>query len=95
MVPPAQSGPANPEGRLVFYELCISLVFLTLRWPSRPHRLRPGEWGIWRGLPYALTSLLLGWWGVPWGLLYTPLVLWTDLTGGRAFADGEGGKSHA
>jgi hypothetical protein len=76
---------ASPEegGRLVFYEVCISLVFVTLRWPSRPHRLRPGEWGLWRGLPYALVTLLLGWWGLPWGLVYVPLVLWTNLSGGR------------
>jgi hypothetical protein len=26
----------------------------------------------------------LGWWGVPWGLIYTPLTLWTNLSGGRA-----------
>jgi hypothetical protein len=67
----------------VFYELCVSLVFVTLRKPSRLYRLRPGEWGWRRGLPYALGSFLLGWWGLPWGLVYTPLVLWTNLSGGR------------
>ncbi len=80
--------PGGPEGnvaagRLVYYELCVSALFFTLRRPSRLHCLRPGERGIVRGLPYALASVLLGWWGVPWGLIYTPLVLWTDLTGGR------------
>jgi hypothetical protein len=70
-------------GRLVFYEYCISLVFVTLRKPGRVQRLRPGEWGLVRGLPATAVSLLLGWWGVPWGLIYTPLTLWTNLTGGR------------
>jgi hypothetical protein len=28
-------------------------------------------------------SLLFGWWGLPWGLIYTPLTLWTNLSGGR------------
>jgi hypothetical protein len=85
---------ASPEGRegarLVFYETCVSVVFVTRRRPSCVHRLRPGERGVLRGLPYALVSLLLGWWAVPWGLIYTPLTLWTDLTGGRPLGAEEG-----
>lgn len=87
--PPPEAAPAampplaGPGERLVFFEYCISLVFVTLRRPSRLYRLPPGAWGVWRGLPYAAVSLLLGWWGVPWGLIYTPLTLWTDLKGGR------------
>jgi hypothetical protein len=77
------------QARLVFYEYCVSLVFVTLRRPSRVYRLRQGESGVRRGLPYALVSLLLGWWAVPWGLIYTPLTLWTDLSGGRELTAGE------
>src|SRR5947209_215883 len=70
-------------GRLVFYEYCISVVFLTLRRPSRVRLLRAGESGFRKGLPYTLLTLLLGWWGVPWRLLYTPIVLLTNLAGGH------------
>ena len=28
-------------------------------------------------------SALLGWWGFPWGFIYTPAVLVTNLKGGR------------
>lgn len=69
-------------GRFVFYETCVSCVVATRRWPSPLHYLRPGEKGIVRGLRYSLVSFLLGWWGVPWGLVYTPLVLLTNLSGG-------------
>ena len=69
-------------GRLVFYEYCISLIALTLRCPTDLVLLRPGEVGVWRGLPYTFVSLLLGWWGVPMGVLYTPLVVLTNLSGG-------------
>jgi hypothetical protein len=79
------------EERWVYYEFCISLVFITLRQPSRVARLRPGEWGLVRGLPYTLVSLLLGWWGIPWGCIYTPLTVWTNLTGGRAVTPEERG----
>jgi len=69
-------------GRLVFYEYCISLIFVSLRRPSDVYFLPPGEKGLAKGVPYVLLSLLLGWWGVPWGLVYTPLTLVTNLSGG-------------
>jgi hypothetical protein len=69
--------------RFVLFEYCISFVFVTLRRPSVVWLLAPGERGLARGLPYTLLSLLLGWWGLPWGLLYTPLAVFTNLTGGR------------
>ena len=75
--------------RLVFYECCISLIFITLRRPSRLVRLPPGSTGLLQGLPYTIISLLLGWWGLPWGLIYTPLTLWTNLTGGREITSQE------
>jgi hypothetical protein len=76
--------PAAGGDRLVFYEYCISLIFLSLRRPSALVRLRPGQKGWVRGIPYTLISLSLGWWCIPWGLIYTPLTLWTNLSGGRA-----------
>lgn len=77
--------PAATDGveRLVFYEYCISLILVSLRRPTALVRLRPGQRGWVRGLPYTILTLLLGWWCIPWGLIYTPLVLWTNLSGGR------------
>ena len=68
--------------RFVFFEYCISLGIVTLRRPSAVYLLRGGSRGVLRGLPYTFLSLLLGWWGVPWGLVYTPLVVFTNLAGG-------------
>ncbi len=70
-------------GRFVFYEFCISLIVITLRRPTAVVLLRPGELGLLRGLPYVFLSLLLGWWGIPWGIIYTPLTVLTNLAGGR------------
>jgi hypothetical protein len=70
-------------GRFVFFELCISFLLVTWRRPSDIFLLRAGERGLARGLPYTLLTLLLGWWGIPWGLVYTPQVLLTNLGGGR------------
>jgi hypothetical protein len=83
-LPPGELQAALAAGaRLVFYEFCISFVFLTLRCPTGVRLLQPGEYGVVRGLPYALVSLLLGWWGLPWGIIYTPLTIFTNLCGGH------------
>jgi hypothetical protein len=74
-------------GRFVFFEYCISVVVLTLRCPTDVFFLRPGESAVLRGLPYTLLSLSLGWWGIPMGIIYTPLTLVTNLTGGCDVTD--------
>src|SRR5438552_13567350 len=69
-------------GRFVFFEYCISFVVASQRRPSRVYFLPAGRKGLARGLAYSLISLLFGWWGVPWGLVYTPLTVLTNLSGG-------------
>jgi hypothetical protein len=70
-------------GRFVFYEYCISFVVLTLRCPTAVRFLRADQSGVVQGLPWVLLSVLLGWWGLPWGIVYTPLVIFTNLCGGH------------
>jgi hypothetical protein len=70
-------------GRFVVFEYCISVVIATSRRSTDPYFLCAGELGVARGLPFSLLSLLVGWWGIPWGVIYTPLVLITNLSGGR------------
>ena len=74
-------------GRFVFYEYCISIVFASARRPTAVVLLRPGDWGVARGLPYCLVSLLFGWWGMPSGVIYTPLTLFNNLCGGCDVTD--------
>jgi hypothetical protein len=70
-------------GCFVFYEYCISLVVVTLRRPTDVYFLRANDTGLLRGVPFTLVSLFLGWWGIPWGLIYTPLTIFTNLNGGQ------------
>jgi len=85
-------------GRFVFYEFCISFVVLSLRCPTRIYYQpppQPGRWGsvvgfaapVLRGLPWVLVSLIFGWWGLPWGIIYTPLTMFTNLCGGQDVTD--------
>jgi hypothetical protein len=69
--------------RFVIYQYCISIVILTFRRPSDIHFVRPGESAATKGLKFTLLSSLLGWWGIPWGPIYTIQAIWTNSRGGR------------
>ncbi|HYV35212.1 MAG TPA: hypothetical protein VE988_05880 [Gemmataceae bacterium] len=70
-------------GRFVYYEYCISLLLITFRRPTNIYFLRADDKGMLKGLPFVVLSLVLGWWGIPWGFVYTPMAIFSNLGGGR------------
>jgi hypothetical protein len=82
LTPEQLVGVIGAGGRLVLFEYCVSLLVVTLRCPTDVYLLRPGQYGAILSLPYTLLTFALGWWGVPWGFVYTPLVLVNNLSGG-------------
>ena len=70
-------------GKFVFYQYCISIVILTFRRPSDIYFLRSGENAVVKGLPFSLLTLLAGWWGIPWGPIYSVQSLVTNFRGGK------------
>jgi hypothetical protein len=66
----------------VIYSYNISLLVISFKRPSGIHFIKPGQSRVLKGLPYTLCSLLLGWWGIPWGIVYTIQSLATNLRGG-------------
>jgi hypothetical protein len=69
--------------RFVFFQYCISVVVLTFRRPSDIYFLRQGESAVTRGLPFTLLSLMAGWWGIPWGPIYTIQSVYNNSRGGK------------
>jgi hypothetical protein len=69
--------------RFVVYRYCVSFLLFTSKRASDVYYLRPGEraWG--KRIGYALLSLLLGPWGLPWGPIYTVQCIAIDLRGGE------------
>ena len=63
-----------------------SAVFMT-SWKSTPH-LTCRSCGIKSQAIDAVSSALLGWWGVPWGLLVTPVQIGKNIAG-MAKGDGD------
>lgn len=70
-------------GKFVMYQYCISIIILTFRRGSNIHFIKHGESAVTRGLGFVALSFLLGWWGIPWGPIYTIQSLVTDLGGGK------------
>lgn len=70
-------------GRFVMYQYCISILVMTFRRPSSIYFFKAGEGAIGKGLGFSLITLLLGWWGIPWGPIYTIQSLWVNFGGGR------------
>ena len=75
---------AQSDGRVkdVVFACCISCGILTWVYWSRPYRISSRTHGWLRGFPYSLATLLLGWWGLPWGVLLSPRAIWSNCTGG-------------
>ena len=70
-------------GRLVVYQYCVSVVHLTFLENSQIHLVRGGESAVAKSWRYILLSMLAGWWGIPWGFVYTPMAIGNNLRGGK------------
>lgn len=74
-------------GKFVMYQYCISILIMTFRRPTDIYFVKAGESATAKGLPFVLLSLVLGWWGFPWGPIYTIGTLITNLSGGNDVTD--------
>ena len=70
-------------GKFVVYQYCISIGVMTFKRSSAIYFIRKDESRFTKGLSYSLISLLLGWWGFPWGPIYTIGTIFTNLRGGK------------
>lgn len=69
--------------KFVVFQYCISIIFMTFRRGSDIYFIRPGESALGKGMPFTLLSLVAGWWGLPWGPIFTIGSLFTNLRGGK------------
>lgn len=69
--------------KFVLFQYCISIIVLTFKRPSDVYFVRSGENAVVKGLPFTLLSVVAGWWGIPWGPIYTVQSLYHNLQGGK------------
>jgi hypothetical protein len=69
--------------KFVVFQYCVSILVMTFRRSSDVYFVRPGEGSASKGLTYSVLSLLLGWWGIPWGPIWTVSSVVNNFRGGK------------
>ncbi|ETT63252.1 hypothetical protein C173_23192 [Paenibacillus sp. FSL R7-277] len=70
-------------GKFVIYTYCFSVVLMTFRRSSSIYFIKAGEGSVKKGLKYTLLTFLVGWWGIPWGPIYSIGAFITNFKGGK------------
>ncbi len=83
MSPEQLKGEVAAGGRFVIYQYCISVVVVSFKRGSDIYFIRAEDNAVTKGLLFTLCSLVLGWWGIPWGPIWTIATIVTNLRGGR------------
>lgn len=81
----SQDSVENTElkgARLVVFEYCISLIVITFKRTSPAYFIGPHDNTLPKAIPFISISLLFGWWGFPWGPIYTISSIYKNLRGG-------------
>jgi hypothetical protein len=73
----------NEGAKFVVFEYCISILIMTFKRSSDIYFVKAGESTLAQSLPFTLLTFFLGWWGIPWGPIYTIGSLYTNLSGGK------------
>lgn len=73
--------------RFLMFQYCFSIVFMTFRRTSDIYFIRKDEAAWKRYFRWTFISFLFGWWGIPWGFIYTPSVIFHNLKGGKDVTD--------
>jgi len=70
-------------GRFVFFPYTISIGVATFKRASSIYLVRSGERSIKHSYKHVLTNAVVGWWGIPWGPIYTINCMYHQFSGGR------------
>jgi hypothetical protein len=69
-------------GRFVVFQYCISVLVMSFKRSSNIHFIPAGGSAAGKGAPFVALSLVAGWWGIPWGPIWTIGTVFKNLSGG-------------
>lgn len=69
--------------KFVVFEYCFSIVVMTFKRGSDIYFIKNGESTIKHSIGLTLLTFVFGWWGIPWGPIYSIGALYTNLSGGK------------
>lgn len=70
-------------GRFVIFQYAVSVVVMSFRRASDIYFIRAGEGTISKSIGFTLLTLVAGWWGIPFGPIFTIQALVTNCRGGK------------
>lgn len=77
----------NDGGRFVFFPYTISVVLATFKRASSIYLIRPYEKSFKYSYKHVITNAVVGWWGIPWGPIYTIGSIYDHMKGGKDVTD--------
>ena len=78
----------TPATVLTRYQIAFSALIVSYKFPTRTYIVGHEGTGLIAAL-CTLASLIFGWWGIPWGPVYTVQVLTRNVRGGFKYTVGE------
>ncbi len=70
-------------GKFVIFQYAISVVIMSFKRPSSIYFIRAGESTVGKSIGFTLITLVFGWWGIPFGPIYSFQALATNFRGGK------------
>jgi hypothetical protein len=70
-------------GKFIVYQYCVSIIVMTFKRSSEIYFVKAGDTLVKQSVGFTMLSFVLGWWGIPWGPIYTIGAIYTNLTGGK------------
>ncbi|HZS26657.1 MAG TPA: hypothetical protein VFB76_05470 [Candidatus Angelobacter sp.] len=83
MTPQQLISELQQGARFVQYQYCISALVVTFKRGTDIFLVKPGESKVAKGLTWTVLTLVAGWWGIPWGPIYTVQSLAVNFRGGH------------
>ena len=68
--------------KFVVFQYCISIVVMSFKRSSGIYFIPSGSSAAGKAAPWCALSLLVGWWGIPWGPIWTIGTVAKNLGGG-------------
>ncbi len=69
--------------KIVQYSYAISIIVMTFSLNTKPYLIPKGKNGKKEGIIFSIITILLGWWGIPWGPVRSIRALITNYSGGK------------
>lgn len=68
--------------KFVIFQYCVSILVMSFKRNSSVYFIPAGGGTAGKSAGFCLLSLVVGWWGIPWGPIWTIGTVFKNLTGG-------------